>query len=232
MFFFFIIVVFFPPLFRTDVSPRVVTSPGRLVWDTFHSCFIAEKTAALTALSVKVTVISQYRFVRIFCQLYIKHSCPLLFHSFSSASKVVLTFLPPLFSFVSVLSSSFLMFISLLLCLYFSTSTLPSTQYIYTHSFAVLSPCQKRSLTTDNSLPFLLLNPYTTFRYCLHAKFPGTWHSLTSQVSLICLAFPVTSPPPGHVDKEQCPWHLGLQLLCVNSPLLSPFTAGTHNYQT
>ncbi len=32
------------------------------------------------------------------------------------------------------------------------------------------SPCQKRSLTTDNLLPFLLPNPFTTFRYCLHAS--------------------------------------------------------------
>lgn len=31
VFFFFLLLLFFSPLFRTDVSPRVVTSPGRLV---------------------------------------------------------------------------------------------------------------------------------------------------------------------------------------------------------
>lgn len=35
------------------------------------------------------------------------------------------------------------------------------------------SPCRKRSLTTDSLLPFLLPNPYTTSRYCLHAELPG-----------------------------------------------------------
>lgn len=143
-------------------------------------CFLCfdGKTSAFTALSVKLTLL--YCFVRIFCQLRIKHSFPLLpFILQSRQSRIYmncLLVLPlpplPLFSFLSVLSSSLLIFISPLLCLYFSTSTLPFAPHIYTHSFAVLSPCQKRSLTTDNSLPFLLLNPYTTFRYCLACQVP------------------------------------------------------------
>lgn len=127
------------PLFETDVSPRAVTSPGRLVWDAFHSYFIdfcfvrvEGKIATLTALSVKVTLqmISQSCFLRIFCRLNKKHCCPLLFHSFSKASTVVFTwtaslsfFSPCLLYCLSFLNSSFLIFILLVLCLYFSTST-------------------------------------------------------------------------------------------------------------
>lgn len=71
------LMVFFPPFFWTDFSPRSVTSPGRLVWG-FFVCFLCfdGKTSAFTALSVKLTLL--YCFVRIFCQLRIEHSCPLL----------------------------------------------------------------------------------------------------------------------------------------------------------
>ncbi len=52
------------------------------------------------------------------------------------------------------------------------------------------SPCQKRSLTTDNLLPFLLPNPFTTFRYCLHAKRRGVQPARSLWATPVLLAFP------------------------------------------
>lgn len=52
------------------------------------------------------------------------------------------------------------------------------------------SPCQKRSLTTDNLLPFLPPNPFTTFRYCLHAKRRGVQPARSLWATPVLLAFP------------------------------------------
>lgn len=87
---------------------------------------------------------------------------------------LLVLFFPCLLCSPLSLSSPHPFLFSSYLCFVFVSPPSPSPPppYIYPNLFAVLSPCQKRSLTTDNSLPFLLLNPYTTFRYCLHAKFP------------------------------------------------------------
>lgn len=106
------------------------------------------------------------------------------------SSLFLLLFLsPPLTFAFSTLFSSFLYFVPPppLFCLVFLFSLRPPP--LLNPVCYPSSPCrQKRSLTTDSLLPFLLPNQYTTSRYWLHAELLGP------RPPLFPLAFPAAFP--------------------------------------